>query len=169
MEKCTHRMSAERTVAQEWRTRRRTETGATFESRARKFPFPHIARERMLGLLEVQCDKNQMGFAIFYYGGEVSRLTRRLLGATEREMHRKRRRGVDDGQYDQSSLRVSLQKRHGAQRDEHERSAEHGAPIKSRRRAARLEERRAHVIRAKRETQHPEHSYPHARDVERVE
>ena len=67
MEKCTHRMSAERTVAQEWRTRRRTETGATFESRARKFPFPHIARERMLGLLEVQCDKNPMGFAIFYY------------------------------------------------------------------------------------------------------
>ena len=99
MEKCTHRMSAERTVAQEWRTRRRTETGATFESRARKFPFPHIARERMLGLLEVQCDdKNQMGFAIFYYG--VFRLARRLLGATEREMHRKRRRGVDDGQYD---------------------------------------------------------------------
>jgi hypothetical protein len=56
MEKCTHRMSAERTVAQEWRTRRRTETGATFESRA----FPLIAREKMLGLLEVQCDKNQM-------------------------------------------------------------------------------------------------------------
>ena len=93
MEKCTHRMSAERTVAQEWRTRRRTETGATFESRARKFPFPHIARERMLGLLEVQCDdKNQMGFAIFYYG--VFRLARRLLGATEREMHRKRRNAL---------------------------------------------------------------------------
>lgn len=83
MEKCTHRMSAERTVAQEWRTRRRTETGATFESRARKFPFPHIARERMLGLLEVQCDKNQMGFAIFYYvdsrGGYSARRSARCI------------------------------------------------------------------------------------------
>ena len=81
MEKCTHRMSAERTVAQEWRTRRRTETGATFESRARKFPFPHIARERMLGLLEVQCDKNQMGFAIFYYGVSTRAAVTRRDGA----------------------------------------------------------------------------------------
>ena len=88
MEKCTHRMSAERTVAQEWRTRRRTETGATFESRA----FPLIAREKMLGLLEVQCDKNQMCDHRFRYillwKRGVSRLARRLLGATEREMHR---------------------------------------------------------------------------------
>ena len=57
-------------------------------SRARKFPFPHIARERMLGLLEVQCDKNQMGFAIFYYaarrlGYSARRSARCIVNADE--------------------------------------------------------------------------------------